>query len=156
MAIGSFLPWARAGFISLAGTDGDGILTLFAGVIIVLLAVVGREKPSMVIRLGTVGLFAVSGFVAFNVFANLADELGSSDLFTPSVGGGLILTLLAAGLGFVFSLVWLGRRTTETPVPAGFPTKRCPFCSEEVLVTALVCKHCGRNLVPNPKNPSRP
>lgn len=26
------------------------------------------------------------------------------------------------------------------------PTKRCPFCAEEILVAAVKCKHCGTDL----------
>lgn len=29
---------------------------------------------------------------------------------------------------------------------AAEPTKRCPFCAEEILAQAIVCKHCGREL----------
>lgn len=30
--------------------------------------------------------------------------------------------------------------------PPAEETKRCPFCGEEILAVAVVCKHCGRDL----------
>lgn len=38
-------------------------------------------------------------------------------------------------------------RATFPAVPAN---KSCPFCAETILAEAVVCKHCGRDLVPHP------
>ncbi len=35
-------------------------------------------------------------------------------------------------------------------------TKTCPYCAEEVLVDAIVCKHCGKDLVASGKTKTKP
>jgi hypothetical protein len=51
-----------------------------------------------------------------------------------------VATIMALGGGLSFLLVG------GSPSDAALLTKRCPFCAEEILAQALVCKHCGRDL----------
>jgi hypothetical protein len=41
-------------------------------------------------------------------------------------------------------------------VVAPLTTKTCPFCAEEIQAAAIVCKHCGRDLLASPATPAIP
>lgn len=110
VAIGSFLPWARAGIFTLAGTDGDGVITLIAGVVIAVIAFVSKDKPSRPARIGVLLLFGIALYIAWTVFGNLSDDV-------ESVGAGLYLVLLAAFVGVFMAFAWLTRTVAAAPAP---------------------------------------
>ncbi len=92
MILGSFMPWAQAGIFSFSGTQGDGALTLIAGVIV---GVIGLIRPSSAFP-GVVAIVvsALSLLIVGNVFSNFVD--------TPeSIGTGLVVAGLGSFVGVV-------------------------------------------------------
>lgn len=117
MAVGSLLPWARSGIFTLAGTDGDGILTLVAGVIV---AAVGlSNQATWITGTGVIVLGAGSLWIAWNTFSNLTE----AGIDTGSVGGGLLVTLVASLFAVIAGAKIVGEAgktaaQSESPPPA--------------------------------------
>lgn len=88
IAIGSFLPWARAGIFTLSGIDGDGALTLVAGAVVALIGVSNRANPAT--ALGIIVMAGTSLLIVVNVIGNFG--VGDAD----SMGSGLFITLVAS------------------------------------------------------------
>lgn len=95
MILGSFMPWATVGFISVSGIDGDGVFTAFFGIGIIAAAIgwgltVRKSAPLTSLVLSVLGIW-----VAANVFNNLD---------TDTIGTGLLMVLAAGLVGAVMSI----------------------------------------------------
>jgi len=122
-AIGSFMPWAevRGSIFSttIVGTDGDGVLTLFGGLVLAGLGVASRTPR---LTRGTmIAALVVAFLVAFVALVDMADvnsralRTGSGrTVIDASVGAGLWVVLLGAATsiaGCVHTLTTARRRT---------------------------------------------
>jgi hypothetical protein len=97
--IGSFMPWASVatafGTVSIAGTEGDGKITLAIGLAMVLLSVLELTGNVMVIGLPTRILGLIAAFIAAGVggydLVNVGENLSSvsSQFARASIGVGL-------------------------------------------------------------------
>lgn len=115
--VGAFMNWVTAGFISVAGIDGDGVITLVFGVIVgAVVLLVGWDRKAAI---GTAVLGVLTVAIAANVYSNLQQfaEAGGTSL---NAGGGLHLTLIG-GLVLLAAGIQGYRETgvdSETTAPA--------------------------------------
>jgi hypothetical protein len=121
VVLGSTGPWARIGIFTKDGADGDGMLSLIAGVIALVCAIILFTRRNAWLTL--LSLVAFSGCLAIGIY-------DWKDVTTPStsgqftfeveVGWGLVLMTLAAGCGTFFSLLRLvPRRNPSEAATAG-------------------------------------
>lgn len=68
--------------------------------------------------------------------------LGIGGFFACAVSGIILGLLLAVPVCGLF--VWLIIRNASEQAAA--TRKKCPYCAEEILIDAKVCKHCQREL----------
>jgi len=105
--VGSFLPWATVSFFlgttNVAGTDGDGVLTLFIGAVLAFVAFrainpgIGRGASILAVIAALI-LFGIAlyDFIDIRrVASDLADI--SDDVAQASVGIGLWIVLVGSG-----------------------------------------------------------
>lgn len=103
VVIGSFLPWATVtsgfGSIGVAGTEGDGVITLVAGAVIGILAALELGQSSKTRVATMIASLICLGIGLFEI-ANVSDAIGgvSSEFARASVGIGLFAVAGGAGL----------------------------------------------------------
>lgn len=118
MLLAAILPWATAGSLSLAGTEGDGAITLFFAVVIGAMGLViglrqGRLWASIVACvLGA--LTTVTALVDIGNVANRTNDFNDSLGLHASVGSGLWLTLVTGIAATGLSVAAIVRRS---PLP---------------------------------------
>lgn len=119
IALGSLMPWASVttafGSISVAGTEGDGVLTLAAGIIAAVLGALRKRFGLLIVLVLTV---AIAGYDVINV-SRQVDEV-STEFARASVGWGLWLVLAASIAGLILALTG-GKAAVGTPSPFALP-----------------------------------
>ena len=96
--IGALLPWATVstpfGTLSMAGTEGDGVLTLGAAVVAAAVLLFGRGRRGAAIASAVVGVLVT--LVGVYDLANVADAAAeaSNEFARASAGVGLWLTVV--------------------------------------------------------------
>lgn len=110
----AFLPWisASAAFIGTrtkTGTEGDGIITLVAGVVIGLAVLISKDKQGKLVSLVVALIGLVCGVIVAIDFSNVVILANDPDfeLAAISVGPGLYLTGIGCVLAFVGGLMHL-------------------------------------------------
>lgn len=106
---GSVGPWVVAGIFSVGGTHGDGLITLIAGVVALVPIVIGRW-PGLVLASAL-----VAASVAIYDLSRIIPITGSTELFSISLGWGLVLATVASLGLLAVALVGIAR-TASRPV----------------------------------------
>lgn len=100
--LGAFLPWVKVfGLFAVSGTDGDGLISLICGIVIIALLVIvyskERKGAKVVAIIGYIlGLFTV--FIASHDGANIGRLAEASQIGLASVGAGVFITAFGGGL----------------------------------------------------------
>ena len=130
--IGSFLPWARVLFITINGTDGDGILTAIGSGIALFLIYASKRaiakqnngQTQLGFAILCIGITAATYIYDFVNLTSLSDE-SSSEFFEITVQPqiGIIIGTIGAVVGTIAcSMIWNKRRNPKT-VEVEYPTK---------------------------------
>lgn len=114
VALGSFLPWASLGPFSASGLDGDGVITLVLGVIVLGMGIVwltagGKRWLPVVALVSAVLITLVAGYDSMNISTSEPGPFGAE----LSVGSGLWLTLLGGIVAATGSVLGLLRRRPQ-------------------------------------------
>ncbi|MPZ24010.1 MAG: hypothetical protein GEU28_10820 [Dehalococcoidia bacterium] len=121
--IGSVGPWVRAAFVSVSGTEGDGMLTLLLGGLAVFGALVRvmqrRGRGIMLLTLVSLGL---AGVIGIYHWTNLETSVDSDSIIEVQIGWGLVLVTFASIAGGIAALVdCFGSSGTRRPTAPAQP-----------------------------------
>lgn len=116
VAVAAFLPWATTSHGSLAGTEGDGAITFFFGLLIVVMGLLIKMRQGRrwvpIVAVVVAGLTTLAGITDAANVARFSADFAHSEL-SVSVGFGLWLTLAAALVAVGLSVVAIIRRVPQ-------------------------------------------
>jgi hypothetical protein len=143
--VGSFLPWAKAEgtllTLSKKGTEGDGMITLIAGVIILVMGILMllMEKntlPLVFAGLGGLGCAAVAVIDLVDIADKGFGIKAGEGIYMVLVGG--VIVVAGAVMGRLGSRTQGGAYTG-----AGATGYACPYCGNPVNQGDSFCTRCG-------------
>jgi len=109
VVLGAFLPWAKVGFLSVDGTEGDGILTLILGLAAGLLGALGFLKGAKGLLIGSIVCAGLALLIGVYDIANINSVVDGPFGLEVEVGMGLYLTVLGAAAGVAGPILKLVR-----------------------------------------------
>lgn len=133
ICIGSFLPWANWGMLSVNGTEGDGVITLILAIVGAVMYFAFKNKPK-VVKISTIVIGALSLVIAIMSFT------GIGDLQVGSPGGGLYMVTIGSIALIISPFINTSRPSTNQYQPQ--PTSQEPSTS----VSSSFCSNCGNEL----------
>lgn len=108
--IGSAGPWAKVWFITVSGLDGDGMLTVFigllAGILLTYRAVRANSSrwPAIIGLVAFTACFAIGLYDQNNIQGLIDQSEAESNLVVAQVGWGLYLVIIGSIIGMLASL----------------------------------------------------
>jgi hypothetical protein len=124
LIVGSFLPWVTAtavliGTFSVSGMQGDGVLTLGAGLVVAVVGALGVTRGvgvgGIVTAFVALALAGVVGYIDFNNVSEGVAEANTASFGFASVGVGLWLVMASVVIGFVGASGLVDKRRRKTP-----------------------------------------
>jgi hypothetical protein len=150
--IGSFLPWAKVegGILSLSknGTQGDGVLTLIVGIIVLVMGALMLTLESygfavILSVLGGLGCTAVAVIDLVDLSARISGISG--EYLTVKAGEGIYIVLVAGIIVVVGAAIARIGAPAKTAVSTGAKVVgyACPYCGKPVNQNDRFCSSCG-------------
>ena len=150
-AVGSILPWAKVssmfGTISKAGTEGDGMITLIVGIVVILFGtivfIIDKYDFAVIFAtLSSIGIISVA--IIDLVSTSRRAAMVSGQYVTASVGEGLYIVLLGGIIIMVGVIIDAAGHSKKKP-----QLNLCPNCRREMTTDGPFCMFCGYQLQEN-------
>ena len=123
LAFGSLLPWTTATFplggtINIAGTEGDGVITLVLGLAVgaagLVIAMQDGSRIASVVGVVAAAASSIVIYIAFGSAKEVVDVAEAAGLSTASIGIGLWVVALGAIAAFIGTVGSLARTPKKT------------------------------------------